>query len=123
MDKPQEITFSDEDFLLAENRHEELIRELKKIVYTLNEFNEENISEKNLDYNKLLTTFEAISDKSQNETVILLNGIRDDIIESNEKLITSLENRLLPDSFSLVRNNYGHVQEVKVNYKSANKIK
>jgi len=123
MDKPQEITFSEEDFLLAENRHEELIRELKKIVYTLNEFNEENISEKNLDYNKLLTTFEAISDKSQNETVILLNGIRDDIIESNEKLITSLENRLLPDSFSLVRNNYGHVQEVKVNYKSANKIK
>jgi hypothetical protein len=123
MDKPQEITFSEEDFLLAENRHEELIRELKRIVYTLNEFNEENISEKNLDYNKLLTTFEAISDKSQNETVILLNGIRDDIIESNEKLITSLENRLLPDSFSLVRNNYGHVQEVKVNYKSANKIK
>ena len=123
MDKPQEITFSEEDFLLAENRHEELIKELKKIVYSLNDFNEENITEQKLVFDKILTTFETISDKSQNELVVLLNGVRDDIIEINEKLITSLENRLLPDSFSLVRNNYGHVQEVKVNYKPANKIK
>lgn len=44
------------------------------------------------------------------------------IIESNNKVIEAVENRLLPDTFELIKN-YGVTQSVKVNYKPANQIK
>ena len=45
----------------------------------------------------------------------------DDIIESNKKVINSIENRLLPDTFELIKS-HGITQSVKVKYKSAKDI-
>ena len=54
--------------------------------------------------------------------VSLLNGFTDNIKESNQKVIEALENRLLPDTFELVKGYGGETQSVKVKYKSAKEI-
>ncbi len=45
-----------------------------------------------------------------------------DIVDSNNKVIEALENRLLPESFVLVKGWNGATESVKVNYKQANQI-
>ena len=45
-----------------------------------------------------------------------------EIVGSNNKVIEALENRLLPESFELVKRWNGATESVKVNYKEANKI-
>jgi len=54
--------------------------------------------------------------------VSLLNGFTDNIKGSNQKVIEALENRLLPDTFELVKGYGGETQSVKVKYKSAKEI-
>jgi len=45
-----------------------------------------------------------------------------EIVDSNNKVIEALENRLLPDTFTLVKSYGGATESVKVNYKQANLI-
>jgi hypothetical protein len=56
------------------------------------------------------------------EFVSSVNKICLDIIESNNKVIKALENRILPDTFEMSRGYGGLVESVKVNYKKANLI-
>ena len=59
---------------------------------------------------------------NQDKILPSLQQISKDIIESNNKVIAALENRLLPDNFELVKGYGGITTSVKVNYKEANKI-
>lgn len=54
--------------------------------------------------------------------VSLLDGFTENIKESNQQVIYALENRLLPDTFELVKGYGGETQSVKVKYKSAKEI-
>lgn len=51
----------------------------------------------------------------------LIDKMCKDILSSNQTVINALENRMLPDSFDLIKFN-GVTTSVKVNYKEANKI-
>ena len=62
------------------------------------------------DYKKIVSLFEEIISQTVKK-----------IEESNDKVISALEDRMLPDSFDLIKN-YGVTQQVKVNYISAKKI-
>lgn len=115
--------------LLEEKRHGELKSILDKVALTL--------SENNIIDNTVLNTINVQNTKitelikeAQNskieinfeEFAILLEKISQDIINSNNKVVATLENRMLPDNFVLIKNEYGVTQLVKVNYKSAKKI-
>ena len=115
--------------LLEEKRHGELKSILDKVALTL--------SENNIIDNTVLNTINVQNTKitelikeAQNskieinfeEFAILLEKISQDIINSNNKVVSTLENRMLPDNFVLIKNEYGITQLVKVNYKSAKEI-
>ena len=63
------------------------------------------------DYEKIVTSFKDISKKSEDKFEALVG-----------KFIETLNNRLLPDTFTLVKNYGGTTESVKVNYKQANNI-
>lgn len=129
----------EEDEIIAENRHRELSYTLKSIAKGLvpkddtaivnaikgqcDEFKnaigdllnklpeqKEPKVNVNIDYENLLTSVREISDK----TILKIE-------ESKNEIIQAFENRLLPDTFELVKN-FGVTQSVKVNYKPANLI-
>jgi len=115
--------------LLEEKRHKELKTILDKVAISLSENN-------NID-NTLLNTINAQNSKivevlkaAQNskieinfdEFASLLTKISEDIIASNAKVVYTLENRMLPDTFVLIKDGLGVTQLVKVNYKTAKEI-
>jgi hypothetical protein len=127
----QEIEFTEEDFLIYELRHEELIEELKNIITLLSK--EDDDSDKELlltsiniqtnEISKLLKLINSsLKNIDQTKLVSLLNVIRNDIVKSNNNVIKALQTRKLPDSFSLIRDQLGYVEKVTVNYKTANAI-
>lgn len=129
----KEIDKEDKKFevLLADKRHRELTVGLKNIATFLANKDDSSIVEAikeqvgkmdnlvsviqshNPDVNVELNPKEFVSSAQQ---------ICNDIIESNNKVIEALENRLLPDSFILVKGYGGITESVKVNYKQANLI-
>lgn len=127
-DEIEEIDEKLFDDLQAEKRNKELLKVLNKISETLaNNTDKRLISEIIKHQEDLVTLIKNIksSESSENSDfsfVSLTEAMCKDIIESNTKLINTIENRLLPDTFTLIKNNYGVTESVKVNYKSANKI-
>jgi len=120
--------------ILAENRHKDLSTSLKTIANTLLKKDDkavvDAINGQGEKVEALVKAIESIPKPEKpivnvevnNEKLLsLINQMSKDIIESNNKVIEALENRLLPVDFDLIKN-YGVTQSVKVNYKQANLI-
>ena len=133
----KEITIEEEDFIIAENRHDEIISSLLKVANAIvdNNSNKEVVDAINGQIGKIGKLAEAIKnipkqeqqnvniDLNTKDLVSSINKICEDIIISNNKVIDTLNNRLLPDTFTLVKGLGGVTESVKVNYKEASKIK
>lgn len=65
---------------------------------------------------------EVTVDVNLDELKAAFENIKQEIIESNQKVVDTIENRLLPYSFDLNREPNGLTTSVKVNYKQANEI-
>lgn len=116
--------------LLEEKRHNELKSILDKVAISMSENNiidNTVLNTINIQNNKIAELIkEAQNSKIEinfEEFATLLEKISQDILDSNDKVINTLENRMLPDTFVLVKDTYGVTQLVKVNYKSAKEIK
>ena len=128
----QEIEFTEEDFLIYELRHEELIEELKNIITLLSKEDDDSeeglllstISTQTNEISKLVKLIDSsLKNIDQTKLVSLLNVIRNDIVKSNNNVIKVLQTRKLPSDFTLVRDPHsGYVEKVKVNYQNANSI-
>lgn len=124
------------ELLLQDRRHKEIYGSLKSIADALSSKDDRVVVNAIVSQSdKLDVLIRAINsidfqqkevnlEVNQDRVIENLNKIRDEIITSNERVILSLENRLLPDTFELVKNPFtGVTSSVKVKYKSANSIK
>jgi hypothetical protein len=118
--------------LLADKRHKELVSNLKSIVAKLSDKNDKELIRAIMGQgDKIELLAKSILDMpppevnieyNEKEFVTFVQKISTDIIESNEKLIKVLENRMLPDTFTLIKTYNGTTESVKVNYKPAKTI-
>ena len=136
MPKHTEVEDDEFDEIVAEKRHEELSSTLKTIASHLSKRNDDSavvkaINDQGGKVAELVKVIEKIPmarnptpnlEASNDKFLHSINQISKDIIESNNKVIASLENRLLPDTFELVKGYGGVTTSVKVNYKPANKL-
>lgn len=124
------------ELLLQDRRHKEIYGSLKSIADALSSKDERvvvnAIVSQSDKLDGLIRAIQSIDfqqkevnlEVNQDKVIETLNKVRDEIILSNERLILSLENRLLPDTFELLKNGFtGATHSVKVNYKTANSIK
>ena len=99
---------------------------LEKFLDKLQEINKELPQDINIETNQDLVVRELIKlakDFKINigELKLTFENIKEEIISSNTKVVETIESRLLPHTFDLIKEN-GITQSVKVNYKEANKI-
>ena len=116
------------DALLKDKQHKELKTLLGTIATSISNTEDKDISKaiesQTIKVSELIDEVKTIKNElSTEEFAILTEKICNDIIESNNKVIDSIENRLLPDTFGLIKDEYGVTQLVKVNYKTAKEIK
>lgn len=132
-----EIEFDDKEVqeLVEEKRHEEILGALKNVAKSFSDKDDAEIAKainkQTDDLAKAIANLpkpetpklpEVKIEYNHEKLVSLLNGFTDNIKESNQKVIEALENRLLPDTFELVKGYGGETQSVKVKYKSAKEI-
>jgi hypothetical protein len=133
MDKEDEIEDAKFEALLQDKRHRELTKQLGELVTAITSKSDRSvvdaIAQQGDNIQSLVKAIREIPKQNtpnielnSKEFVNSANKICKDIIESNNKVIEALENRLLPDSFELVKI-YGITQSVKVKYCSAKDIK
>ena len=121
--------------LLADKRHKEHSYLLKSIATALSKDDDKEVIDAiNKQGNNFGELIKAIKDIPQTELpevnitlnpkefVSSINKICKDILESNEKIIETLNTRLLPHSFILVKDSRGTTESVNVLYKPSNKI-
>ena len=124
--------------LLQYKQHKELNNSLKAMATALSKNNDKAVVDainKQGDYiGQLVDVIKSLPKPDKTETPIVnveinpqefvssINKICEDIVASNNKVIETLNNRLLPDTFTLVKNYGGTTESVKVNYKQANNI-
>lgn len=131
----REVTKEEADELIAENRHREHSYLLKTIATALSKDDDKEvidaINKQGKNFGELIQAIKSIPQTelpevnvtlNPKEFVSSINKICEDIIASNEKVIETLNTRLLPDTFTLVKDSRGTTESVKVNYKQANKI-
>lgn len=130
----QEFEVEEDEFneIVAENRHRELATSLKDIATILSNKNDKAVALAiNGQGSKIEALVKAIHgiqkpevkiEWTPKEFISSINKICEDIVASNNKVIQALNNRLLPDTFTLVKSHRGTTESVKVNYKEANKI-
>lgn len=116
------------DALLKDKQHKELKTLLGTIATSISNTEDKDIikaiGNQTIKVSELIDEVKTIKNElSTEEFAILTEKICSDIIESNNKVIDSIENRLLPDTFGLIKDEYGVTQLVKVNYKTAKEIK
>ena len=131
------MTTEEQEFqeLLQDKRHKEIIKSLSTIAMALNSDKKSDdeivkaIKGQGENVNNLIKSIQNIPKSqapivniNQKEISDSLNKICADIVASNNKVIETLEKRLLPHSFELVKSFNGVTESVKVNYKPANKI-
>lgn len=120
--------------LLEDKRHKELAGSLKTIASLLSNKDDNGVSEAiSIQTKKIEALVESIKlmptpqipevniELNPKDFVFSVREICADIVSSNNKVIEALENRLLPDTFDLVKYN-GFTNSVKVNYKTAKEI-
>ena len=126
------------DKLLQDKRHKELTNSLKAMATALSNNSDKAVvdamNKQGDNIGQLVSAIKSMPkpDKPENpivnveinpqEFVSSINKICEDIVASNNKVIETLNNRLLPDTFTLVKDYGGTTQSVKVNYKQANNI-
>ena len=136
----KEYDQEDEKFeaLLEAKRHDELVTGLKKLTLAItSKDNKDVVQSINKQAERIGNLAKAIQDmpKLENlkspdvnielnpkELVSSVQELCNDIIASNNKVIEALDNRLLPESFELVKGYGGITNSVKVNYLPANKL-
>lgn len=129
----KELDLEDEQFetLLADKRHKELTVALKNIATNLANKDDsgivEAIKEQVVKMEELVSVIQSHNPEvnvelNPKDFVASMQQMCKDIAESNNKVIETLENRMLPESFQLVKGYGGITESVKVNYKPANKI-
>ena len=102
------------EYLVEEKRHKEITQVLSKIATLLSEEDNREIisivAKQSDNINILINSIQKASSISLNNSTVelkkfvsLIEEISNNIIESNEKVITTLENRLLPDTFDLIK--------------------
>ena len=116
------------DALLKDKQHKELKTLLGTIATSISNTEDKDIikaiGNQTIKVSELIDEVKTIKNElSTEEFAILTEKICSDIIESNNKVINTIENRLLPDTFGLIKDEYGVTQLVKVNYKTAKEIK
>ena len=116
------------DALLKDKQHKELKTLLVTIATSISTTEDKEIikaiGSQTIKVSELIDELKIIKNElSTEEFAILTEKICNDIIESNNKVINTIENRLLPDTFGLIKDEYGVTQLVKVNYKTAKEIK
>ena len=116
------------DALLKDKQHKELKTLLGTIATSISNTEDKDIikaiESQTIKVSELIDEVKTIKNElSTEEFAILTEKICNDIIESNNKVIDSIENRLLPATFGLIKDEYGVTQLVKVNYKTAKEIK
>jgi phosphoglycerate-specific signal transduction histidine kinase len=119
--------------LLLDKRHKELLSSLREISLNLSKNNDSELLEIISNQgSKLELLSQALSNFKFPDTEVNLktdqfetffDNIKNEIINSNKKVIDVIENRLLPHSFELERGYGGMTTSVKVNYKSAKEIR
>lgn len=125
----EEIDDKEFDDLQAEKRNKALIKEIKKLGDIIASNSDtslmEAISQQQEKIVLLIKSLQNVekSEISQENFISLTEKIRDEIVESNNKVIDAIQNRQLPDSFELVKNQFGVTQSVTVKYKPAQQIK
>jgi len=140
IDMAKEIDIEDEKFeaLLEQRRHNELKGLLVKLATSMSGKDDSAIvSAINGQGDKIGALVKAIQDMPKPEKPekpqvnvqvnqeLVISSIQQlckDIVDSNNKVIEALENRLLPDTFTMVKSWGGVTESVKVNYKEANKL-
>ena len=121
------------ELLSLEKRHLEIIEALKLISESLaKEEQDSGVLEAILAQGEKLSGLidliskipapEVIVDVNLDELKASFENIKQEIIESNQKVVDTIENRLLPFSFDLNREPNGLTTSVKVNYKQATEI-
>ena len=130
----KEFDIEDEKFetLLADKRHRELTNALKNISIHLSNKDDNELAAAINDQASKIGDLVSVMlnapkpevkvDLNPKEFVTSVQKICEDIVASNNKVIEALENRLLPESFVLVKVWNGATESVKVNYKPANQI-
>ena len=111
------------DALLLDKRHEEMKTLLEKIITALSSANNTDIilqTKKLSQVVELLQSLIAVNTKSSVD-VSPIERACNEVVKSNERLISSIENRMLPDSFDIMRDTNG-VRTVRVNYTPAKEI-
>jgi hypothetical protein len=120
--------------LLLQKRHDELNSSIKNIASVLQSENALMIrsiqeqTKKMEQVSMLLTELKKLEkpkyELPNNDALTKsISYLCEEIVSSNNRVIESIENRLLPDSFTLVKNYQGMTTSVNVNYKQANRIK
>ena len=123
------------DKLLQDKRHKELTNSLKAMATALSNNSDKAVVDAiNKQGDNIGQLVNAIKNIAKPETPVVnvevnpkefaatINKICEDIVASNNKVIETLNTRLLPDTFTLVKGYGGATESVKVNYKEANKI-
>jgi len=120
----------DDDFekALRDSENEALVKAINSLSTSLSQNNNKEIVDAiKLQSGKIEGLFKNIPEPPKQENpqifINLTQKMCADIISSNNKVITAIENRLLPDTFELKKNSFGITESVKVNYKSAKDIK
>lgn len=127
----REVTKDEAEEIISANRHNELKSVLKQIAFYLssekNEKKDKEVVDEIRKQSQNIEHFFKSIELNQNSKELVssssFNKMREDILASNERLVKTIENRLLPDTFDLIRNGNDRAQSVKVNYKEASKIK
>ena len=123
--------------LLADKRHREVSYLLKSINTALSKDDDDReiiaaINKQGNNFGELIKAIKSIPQSelpevnvtlNPKEFVSSINKICEDIIASNNKVIETLNTRLLPHSFILVKGYGGVTESVNVLYKQANLIK
>lgn len=135
----EDIDYDEIKAIKEEDRHKELKKYLGEIVTAINNDNGDKelakaIEKQAENVGKLVKAIQDMPKEEKQETpeikvevnqeivISSIGKIAKEIIESNDKVIAALENRLLPDTFTLNRGYSGQTDSVKVNYKSAKDI-
>jgi len=132
IDDIEEIDEREFDDIQADKRNKALIKAFNGLATALNNKDDKAVVVAfNNQADKMEKLVSAIQDIPKPEVKVDLNPkefvtsvqkICEDIVASNNKVIEALENRLLPESFVLVKGWNGATESVKVNYKPANQI-
>ena len=112
-----EVDDEEAEKIIAETQYEELYSILKEI--SLNTSTDDNLTKAIIDQGQKIADIVKIikAEPDNAELTLLFTTLSKDI----NKLINTLNTRLLPDTFTLVKS-FGVTESVKINYKQANNL-